>query len=108
MGESWFLFPCFPVVSRGGGGYGIICDMKTTMDSVATAFRPVIHREDGAYWAEIPAMPGCVTVADTPAELKRNIVEAATAWVESRLAMEMRRRGAMNARRSQRRQAAFA
>ena len=51
------------------------------MDSVAAAFRPVIHREGGTYWAEIPAMPGCFTVADTLSELKPNLVEAIRCWL---------------------------
>ena len=51
-----------------------------TMKSIADAFRPVIHHEDGAYWAEIPAMPGCITVADTLEELGGNLVEAMQCW----------------------------
>lgn len=83
--------------------------MTTTENDTAAAFRPVVHREDGVYWAEIPAMPGCVTVAGTPDELKRNLVEAATAWIETRLAMEARRRDtARQARNTRKRQAAFA
>lgn len=44
-------------------------------------FSPVIHHEGGAYWAEIPAMPGCFTVADTLDELGPNLMEAMTCWL---------------------------
>ena len=48
---------------------------------VRKMFTPVVHRENGAYWAEIPAMPGCFTVADTPDELSKNLLEAMTCWL---------------------------
>lgn len=48
-------------------------------------FRPVIHEEDGRYWAEIPAMPGCLTEGDTLDEVRANIVEAAQGWLEAKL-----------------------
>lgn len=37
----------------------------------------VIHEaEEGGYWAEVPAIPGCVTQADTQEELLKNLHEA--------------------------------
>ena len=37
----------------------------------------VVHREDdGGYWAEVPAIPGCVTEGDSFQELLRNLYEA--------------------------------
>lgn len=37
----------------------------------------IIHEaEEGGYWAEVPAIPGCVTQADTHEELLKNIHEA--------------------------------
>ena len=82
--------------------------MEKTAERAVSPFRPVIHREGGSYWAEVPAMPGCFTAADTLAELKGNIVEAATAWVESVIGMEMRRRSSPRPRRAARRELAFA
>ena len=36
-----------------------------------------IHKaEEGGYWAEIPAIPGCVTQGETFEELLQNIYEA--------------------------------
>lgn len=37
----------------------------------------VIHEaEEGGYWAEVPALPGCFTEAETREELLRNIRDA--------------------------------
>jgi predicted RNase H-like HicB family nuclease len=37
----------------------------------------VIHEaEEGGYWAEVPAIPGCATQGETFAELLRNLYEA--------------------------------
>jgi len=36
----------------------------------------VHHAEDGGYWAEIPAIQGCVTQGETFEELLKNIYEA--------------------------------
>jgi predicted RNase H-like HicB family nuclease len=40
----------------------------------------IVHEaEEGGYWAEIPAIPGCATQGDTFDELLRNIYEAVEA-----------------------------
>lgn len=40
----------------------------------------VVHKaEEGGYWAEVPAIPGCVTQGDTWEELLPNIYEAVEA-----------------------------
>ncbi len=37
----------------------------------------VIHdAEEGGYWAEVPAIPGCATQGDTFEELLQNLYEA--------------------------------
>ena len=46
----------------------------------------VFHETDeGGYWAEIPAMPGCITEGDTLEETKANIREAAEVWHATKL-----------------------
>jgi predicted RNase H-like HicB family nuclease len=43
----------------------------------------VIHEaEEGGYWAEIPALRGCVSEGDTFEETLANIREAAEGWLE--------------------------
>ncbi|MFL5537743.1 MAG: type II toxin-antitoxin system HicB family antitoxin [Longimicrobiaceae bacterium] len=46
----------------------------------------VVHEaEEGGYWAEVPAIPGCATQGETFEELLRNLYEA----VEGCLAVEI-------------------
>jgi len=47
----------------------------------------VIHEaEEGGYWAEVPAIPGCATQGETFEELFKNIYEA----VEGCLSVDVR------------------
>lgn len=42
----------------------------------------VVHpAEEGGFWAEIPALPGCVSEGETLAETLANIREAAEGWL---------------------------
>jgi predicted RNase H-like HicB family nuclease len=37
----------------------------------------VVHQaEEGGFWAEVPAIPGCVSQGDSREELQQNILEA--------------------------------
>ena len=43
----------------------------------------VIHRaEEGGFWAEVPALPGCVSEGETHEETLANIREAAEGWLD--------------------------
>ena len=45
--------------------------------------KAVIHEaEEGGYWAEVPALPGCVTEGDNLEELKSNLREVIVGWLE--------------------------
>jgi predicted RNase H-like HicB family nuclease len=37
--------------------------------------------EEGGYWAEVPALPGCVSQGETMDELRVNIREAIEGWL---------------------------
>jgi predicted RNase H-like HicB family nuclease len=39
--------------------------------------------EEGGYWAEVPALPGCVTHAETMDELRANLREAIEVWLDA-------------------------
>jgi predicted RNase H-like HicB family nuclease len=44
--------------------------------------RALIHSaEEGGYWAEVPALPGCVSQGETVDELRINIREAIEGWL---------------------------
>ncbi len=43
----------------------------------------LIHpAEEGGFWAEVPALPGCVSEGDTLEETLANVREAAEGWLE--------------------------
>jgi predicted RNase H-like HicB family nuclease len=51
--------------------------MPTKTIKVSASFSAVVHpAEEGGYWAEVPALPGCFTQAETLAELRKNVAEA--------------------------------
>ncbi|TXJ47502.1 type II toxin-antitoxin system HicB family antitoxin [Brachyspira pilosicoli] len=39
-------------------------------------FKAIIHQDEDGLWAEVPAIKGCFTQADTMEELEYNIKEA--------------------------------
>ncbi len=44
--------------------------------------RVLVHDADeGGYWAEVPALPGCVTEGDTFEELMTNLYDAVEGWL---------------------------
>lgn len=49
----------------------------------AMKLKVLIHpAEEGGFWAEAPALPGCVSEGDTLDEALDNIREAALGWLE--------------------------
>ena len=50
----------------------------------AMKIKAIIHAaEEGGYWAEVPALPGCVTQGESLAEVQANLREAITLWLEA-------------------------
>jgi predicted RNase H-like HicB family nuclease len=42
----------------------------------------LIHAaEEGGFWAEVPALPGCVSQGETMDELRSNVREAIEGWL---------------------------
>ena len=67
---------------REVGGKNGKTDKERYMDNLDI----VVHETDeGGYWAEIPAMPGCITEGDSLEETKANIREAAEVWLATKL-----------------------
>ena len=47
-------------------------------------FKVLVHEaEEGGFWAEVPALPGCVTEGDTWEELMANIRDAIEGWISA-------------------------
>ncbi|MEG4230480.1 type II toxin-antitoxin system HicB family antitoxin [Microcoleus sp. N9_B2] len=45
--------------------------------------RAIIHpAAAGGYWAEVPALPGCITEGDTIEEVVINLKDAMVGWLE--------------------------
>ncbi|MEI6234584.1 MAG: type II toxin-antitoxin system HicB family antitoxin [Planctomycetota bacterium] len=43
--------------------------------------KAVIHpAEEGGFWAEVPALPGCMTQGETLDEIEANLREAIEGW----------------------------
>lgn len=47
-------------------------------------FKVIIHNaEEGGFWAEVPALKGCISEGDSYEEVINNIKEAIDGWLES-------------------------
>ena len=45
--------------------------------------KAIIHTADeGGYWAEVPALPGCVTQGESISEVEENIRDAVDIWLD--------------------------
>jgi predicted RNase H-like HicB family nuclease len=57
--------------------------ITTAAEGSPMKIKALIHEaEDGGFWAKVPALPGCVTEADTREELLANLREATEGWLE--------------------------
>ncbi|CCI18479.1 conserved hypothetical protein [Microcystis aeruginosa PCC 9807] len=44
--------------------------------------KAIIHpAEEGGYWAEVPALPGCITEGDSLEEVTHNLKDAIEGWL---------------------------
>jgi predicted RNase H-like HicB family nuclease len=45
-------------------------------------FKAIAHQaKEGGYWAEVPALPGCITEGGTWEELMANLKDAIEGWL---------------------------
>ena len=45
--------------------------------------KAIIHEaEEGGFWAEVPALPGCISQGETIEETMKNISEAIEAYIQ--------------------------
>ncbi|MBX3734207.1 MAG: type II toxin-antitoxin system HicB family antitoxin [Verrucomicrobiae bacterium] len=50
--------------------------------------KAIIHdAEEGGFWAEVPALPGCVTQGESIEEVTANLREAIEGWLDVDLAI---------------------
>lgn len=44
--------------------------------------KAIVHpAEEGGFWAEVPALPGCFTQGETVQEIRANLQEAIEGWL---------------------------
>ena len=47
-------------------------------------FKAIVRpAEEGGFWGEVPALPGCVSQGETQEELLEHLKEAAIGWLEA-------------------------
>jgi len=72
------------VASTEGAGAAILVD-----DLVA-----YVHRaEEGGWWAEVPALPGCLTQGETLDEVVDNLNDAVQGWLSVQTQQSLREKG---------------
>jgi len=48
----------------------------------SVTLKVLIHKaEEGGYWAEVPALPGCVSQGETMDDVRTNVREAIEGWL---------------------------
>lgn len=71
--------------------YGIMCDMSITLSNPlkvvglpsSDEWTISIHpAEEGGFWGEVPALPGCASFGSTRAECRAKVREAAIGCLE--------------------------
>jgi predicted RNase H-like HicB family nuclease len=66
------LYVCRKFLDRGTG-----YTWAANREAVGMKIKVVVHEaEEGGFWAEVPAIPGCATQGETMDELMRNLHEA--------------------------------
>ena len=55
---------------------------KTMVILALMTLKVLIHpAEEGGFWAEVPALPGCVSQGETVDEVRSNVREAIEGWL---------------------------
>ena len=56
--------------------------MRAEGYSLPMTLKAIIHEADeGGFWAEVPALPGCFTQGESLQELEANLHEAVEGWL---------------------------
>jgi predicted RNase H-like HicB family nuclease len=60
-----------------GNRFIFTLDASATQSGESMKLKVTVHEaEEGGYWAEVPAIPGCATQGDTFDELLKNLYDA--------------------------------
>ena len=71
------------LLESGKGTVSAVLATKSSCVNVTfVTLKVLIHKaEEGGYWAEVPALPGCVSQGETMDDLQANIREAIEGWL---------------------------
>lgn len=79
-----------PALSGPGGSAQTLGSKSELFENCRVAYlvgmilKAIIHEaEEGGFWAEVPALPGCVTQGETREEIEANLREAVEGWLEA-------------------------
>ena len=46
--------------------------------------KAIVHAaEEGGFWAEVPSLPGCFTQGESLEEVRENLLEGISGWLEA-------------------------
>ena len=67
---------------REGTVSAVLATKSSCVNVTFVTLKVLIHKaEEGGYWAEVPALPGCVSQGETMDDLRANIHEAIEGWL---------------------------
>jgi predicted RNase H-like HicB family nuclease len=75
-------YACFGVTGWRGKQRSELVARFVLKYSNDVTLKVLIHKaEEGGFWAEVPALPGCVSQGETVEELRANVREAIEGWL---------------------------
>ena len=67
--------------SRCSSRRAVTC-CRQSKPAILGTLKVLIHKaEEGGYWAEVPALPGCVSQGETIDDVRTNVREAIEGWL---------------------------
>jgi predicted RNase H-like HicB family nuclease len=67
---------------RDGTVSAVLATKSSCVNVTFVTLKVLIHKaEECGYWAEVPALPGCVSQGETVDDLRANIHEAIEGWL---------------------------
>lgn len=81
-------------MNKIGEGSGAIVGLGEGPDVVIDDLTAYVHAaEEGGYWAEVPALPGCLTQGETLDEVVENLDDAVRGWLSVQTVETLRANG---------------
>ena len=72
--------------------------MTSTAEVLPNGFTAYVHTaEEGGYWAEVPALPGCLTQGESLDEVVENLNDAIQGWLSVQTDDALRALGILSA-----------